>query len=153
MITFEAVTEATMEEILEILNSNPVYNELENGNPMRSEKEVRNEFLNTETESLLVKVEDRNIGVIDFLPNNPKDKTPWIGLLMIHGVYQGKGYGRKVYEALEEKLIEENYHNVRLGVLQENEAAKAFWITQGYEYYRTIQWEGKKVDCFEKELQ
>lgn len=45
-VIFEPITENSIELALEIINSNPTYNILENGNPLRSMTEVRSEFLN-----------------------------------------------------------------------------------------------------------
>ena len=85
---FKLITEDLLEIVLEILNSNPHYNILANGNPSRTIEEVRKEFINQISESYLIKLDDKYIGIIDFLANNPNDNHPWIGLLMIHGDYQ-----------------------------------------------------------------
>ncbi|WP_147535748.1 GNAT family N-acetyltransferase [Bacillus marasmi] len=149
---FEPVTELLIELALEIVNSNRRYNILENGHPIRSIEEVRKEFLNPNTESFLILYKNEYIGLIDFLANNPNDNHPWLGLLMIHKDYHSLGYGKMAYAAFEEKLKQENYDNVRIGVLQKNLKAQAFWKSLGFEYYGESTWEGKVVNCFEKNL-
>jgi hypothetical protein len=51
---FEPITEKSLETALEIVNSNPTYNILENENPLRSIKEVSSEFLTQITDSFLI---------------------------------------------------------------------------------------------------
>lgn len=101
MITFEAINEETLEIVKSIVNSNENYNILENGNPLRTDEEIKTEFLNPKTESYLIIVENKNVGVLDFLANNPKDKQPWLGLLMIHGDFHSMGYGKRGYLSFE----------------------------------------------------
>lgn len=149
---FEPITEKSLELALEIVNSNTTYNLLENGNPLRSIKEVSNEFLNPITDSFLIIHENKYIGIIDFLKNNPKDNYPWLGLLMIHDDYHSMGYGKKAYVSFEEKLKKQNFTNVRIGILQKNLNAIEFWKSLGFKLYGESTWEGKSVDCFEKHL-
>lgn len=152
MLIFEKITQDTLPNALEIVNSNPDYNILENGNPLRTIEEIQGEFLNSETDSFLIKNNDDYIGLIDFLHKNPKDGFPWIGLLMIHGEFHSQGYGTKVYYAFESKLKDLNMNNVRLGVLQNNVNAIEFWTRQGFTFYETKNWRDKKIDCFEKQI-
>jgi GNAT superfamily N-acetyltransferase len=149
---FEPVTKETLESVLEVVNSNPTYNTMENDVPIRSLKEVSEEFLNETTESYLIKIEDKAVGVIDFLKNNPKDECPWIGLLMIHGDYHSLGFGKKAYVAFEEELKRREFTKVRLGVIQENQKAIIFWQTQGFESCGFRNWGSKVVECFQKQI-
>jgi hypothetical protein len=61
---FQLITEDLLESTLEILNSNFQYNILENGNPLRTKEEARNEFLNQNTESYLITLK---IGILELL--------------------------------------------------------------------------------------
>ncbi|SNR91696.1 Acetyltransferase (GNAT) domain-containing protein [Anaerovirgula multivorans] len=152
MINFQLITEDLLEFVLEILNSNSYYNILENGNPLRSIEEARSEFLNQATDSYLIILGNKYVGIIDFLKNNPKDNCPWIGLLMIHGDYHSMGYGKKVYVSFEEKLKQQNFDNIRIGILQKNVGAKKYWASLGFKFYKNGQCQGKLVECFEKRL-
>lgn len=149
---FQLITEDLLEITLEILNSNTHYNILENGNPLRTIEEARNEFLNQNTESYLIILDNKYIGIIDFLKNNPNDNCPWIGLLMIHGEYHSKGYGKLAYNLFEEKIKQQNIYNVRIGILQENTGAKKYWTSLGFKFYDNKQWQEKAIECFEKQL-
>lgn len=151
-IMFQLITEELLDIALEILNSNTHYNILENGNPSRTIEEARNEFLNQNTESYLIFIENKYIGIIDFLKNNPNDNCPWIGLLMIHGEHHSKGYGKMAYNLFEEKLKQQNYNKVRIGILPENIGAKRFWTSLGFKFYAYKQWQEKTIECFEKQL-
>lgn len=152
MIMFQPITEELLEPVLEILNSNFHYNILVNGSPTRSIEEARSEFLNQTTESYLIILKNKYIGIIDFLKNNPNDNYSWIGLLMIHGDYHSMGYGKKAYLSFEERLKQRNYGNVRIGVLQENTGAKRYWTSLGFTFFENTQWEEMQVECFEKRL-
>ncbi len=150
MITFERITENLLKTALEIINSNQHYNTMENGQPFRPIKDVRKDLLNPVTESFLIMMNEKPAGVLDFMRNNPEDDTPWLGLLMIHGDYQGLGWGRQAYLAFENRLKRQHFHRIRLGVLQKNERAKRFWESLGFSRYGETEWEGKAVDCYEK---
>jgi len=152
MFEFKPITEDLLAFVMEIVNSNSYYNMLENGNAYRTIEEVRSEFLNEVTDSYLIVLENKYIGIIDFLKNNPKDNCPWIGLLMIHGDNHFKGYGKKVYASFEERLKKQNFSKLRIGILSNNIRAKEYWISLGFKFYENSKWEGKLVGCFEKSL-
>lgn len=149
---FQSITEDLLDIVLEIINSNTHYNILENGVPSRTIEEVKNEFLNQNIESYLIFLENKYIGIIDFLKNNPNDNCPWIGLLMIHREYHCKGYGKMAYNLFEEKLKQQSFSKVRIGILQENKIAKEFWTSLGFKFYAYKQWKDKTIECFEKQL-
>ena len=87
MMKFQPITEETLDIVLEILNSNPQYNTIYDGNPTRTIDYVRAVFMNDITVSYLILLNNTYIGLIDFLDCNPKDNYPWLGLLMIHSNY------------------------------------------------------------------
>ncbi|WP_165867391.1 GNAT family N-acetyltransferase [Paenibacillus pinisoli] len=149
---FERVTANTLDAVLDIVNSNPVYNTMENDHPARTLGEVESEFLNGESESYFITDGSKRIGVIDFLRNNPNDGCPWLGLLMIHGDYHAAGYGRKAYASFEEQFVMHQYPKLRIGVLRSNVKALAFWTSLGFRPFKTSTWRGKDVDCLEKEM-
>jgi len=120
--------------------------------PEEAREEARGIFLNQSTDSYLIFLENKYVGIIDFLKNNSKDSCPWIGLLMIHGDYHSIGYGKKAYVAFEEKLKRQNFNNIRIGILQENLIAKKYWTSLGFKFYKNSEWEGKLIECFEKQL-
>lgn len=153
MIQFEPVTKDKLEIALDIVNSNSEYNRLENGNHVRTMKEVSVELLNPSTTSLLIKFGNQYIGILDYLDKNPKDQLPWLGLLMIHSRYHSRGYGKRAYLSFEDRLKEQKVSRVRLGVLKQNKKAREFWNSLGFQYYDTRQLDGNQVDCFEKVIE
>lgn len=151
MIKFQPVTEGNLNIVLEILNSNSHYNMLYDGNPTRTMDYARSEFLNGITESYFIILKNTYIGLIDFLDCNPKDNYPWLGLLMIHGDYHFKGYGKMAYLGFEDKL-KERFDTIRLGILEKNTEAREFWTTLGFNMYANTELDGNLVECYEKSL-
>lgn len=152
MITLEPIKAETLYIAKEIINSNKAYNLMENGNDTRSDEEIKKQFLQKDSESYFLKADDTYIGIVDFMLNNLKDDTPWIGLFIIHHDYQGYGYGSIAYDNLEQHLHNRGLVKLRLAILQENEGAKRFWESFGYRYFRTGEANGQTVDCYEKDI-
>ncbi len=154
MMYFEEITKETLYIAQEIVNSNPEYNVCENGSGNRTPSEIEGEFLNPKTTSVFVKLDDTYIGVFDYLMENPKDKCPWLGLLMIHRDYQGYGFGSQAYTLYENEMQSRGVERVRIGVISENTKAHRFWLKLGFLYIKTSNWEnGKEIICYEKILQ
>ncbi|PLS02758.1 GNAT family N-acetyltransferase [Neobacillus cucumis] len=152
-ISFEELTKETLYIALEIINSNPQYNVMENGNKTRSLAELNKELLNPHTISAFIKLDDTYIGVIDYMLENPKDSLPWLGLLIIHSDYQGFGFGSQAYELYESEIKNRGLDKVRIGVLQENTKAQHFWESLGFVYYITSNAENESgILCYEKQI-
>ncbi|WP_347564322.1 GNAT family N-acetyltransferase [Bacillus sp. MM2020_4] len=152
-IHFEEITVETLYIAVEIINSNPEYNQLENGKERRNLREVEDDLLNGRTKSLFIKLDDTYIGIIDYLLLNEKDQCPWLGLLMIHADYQGFGFGRQAYLIFEKEMVEKGLRVLRIGVLKENHTAQRFWHSVGFEYFKTARTNhAKEVDCYEKKV-
>lgn len=152
IMMFEEITKDMIPRVYHIVNSNPQYNQLENGHPIRTMDEVSDEFLNPDTKSYLVQLDEKNVGVIDYLMENPNDHYPWIGLFMIHRQFQSKGYGTTIYQAFEERLKNEGNDVVRLGVLETNDDGVTFWESLGFIFYEARPWRDKTVLCYEKQF-
>ena len=151
MMKFQPITEETLDIVLEIINSNPRYNTLYDGNPTRTMDYVRAVFMNDITVSYLILLNNTYIGLIDFLDCNPKDNYPWLGLLMIHGDYHYKGYGKMAYSAFENKS-KQDFDTIRLGVIQKNTVAIEFWTSLGFNKYASTDLNGNLIECYEKSL-
>jgi hypothetical protein len=82
-MNFEEITKETLYIALEIMNSNPQFNEMENRKKTRSLTDMEKEFLSPNSTSAFIKLDDTYIGVIDYMLVNPKDSFPWLGLLII----------------------------------------------------------------------
>jgi len=155
MVTFEKITEEYIDVIVEITNSNQNYNLMENGSPTRTKEELFKEYFQStnQSETYFIKLDDTYIGLIDFLILNPRDGFPWLGLLMIHGDYQGYGFGTNAFVLFEEQIkSRENIHALRLGVLINNHQAKEFWKSHGFSYVENkTNTDGIEVEVYEKD--
>ncbi|CAN7764393.1 GNAT family N-acetyltransferase [Paenibacillus sp. LjRoot153] len=139
--------------ILEIVNSNPSYNQMENGLEHRTSEELIEELHSPSQCCRLINDVEETVGFILFLEKNPNDGFPWIGLLMIHENYKRKGYGKAAFRLLEKYLHEQRCSTVRIGILKANQPAKIFWESLGFTYYDTKISNLKiEVDCYEKYL-
>jgi RimJ/RimL family protein N-acetyltransferase len=150
---FEEVTKATLFIALEMINSNPEYNIFENGKEARTLADMEEEFLNPNTNSAFIKLDDTYIGIIDYLLENPKDHYPWLGLLLLHSDYQGYGFGAQAFAAYEHEMLKRGKKCVRIGVLKENKKAQRFWESLGFIYYSTSTTQnGTGIFCYEKQI-
>ncbi|MDR7075538.1 GNAT superfamily N-acetyltransferase [Neobacillus niacini] len=150
-VQFEEITKETLYIALEIINSNPSYNVLENGKHKRELADVEKELLNPVSTSVFIKLDDTYIGMIDYLMENPKDQCPWLGLLIIHGDYQGFGFGTQAYALYESDMRKRGLKRIRLGVIKENGKAKQFWESLGFLSIKTALWKnGKEIFVYEK---
>ncbi|MFJ5026611.1 GNAT family N-acetyltransferase [Streptomyces sp. NPDC088560] len=77
---------------------------------------------------------ERLVGIAVTLARHPDpaDPDPWIGLLMVHADAQGRGHGRALATAVEERFRAQGRTAVRLAVLAANPRALAFWTALGY---------------------
>jgi RimJ/RimL family protein N-acetyltransferase len=152
-ISFETITDETLYIALEMVNSNPDYNLLENGEATRSLGDMKREFLNNQTNSAFIKLDDTYIGVIDYVSQNPKDHRLWLGLIMIHRDYQGYGFGCQAYYLLEKELLNKKADVLRVGILKGNERAQKFWESKGFVHYETVINKNlQEVTCYEKKI-
>lgn len=72
------------------------------------------------------------IAIMDFIDKYPDDKTAFIGFFMVNKYYQGKGIGTKIITDLTNYLKSLNYQNIRLGYVETNNEAKAFWLSNKF---------------------
>jgi RimJ/RimL family protein N-acetyltransferase len=75
------------------------------------------------------------IGILEFWGEVPSDKKPWIGLFMIHKLYQHTGLGREVIQQFFRFALSQGYHELRIGVDMENQSGKRFWELLGFLEY------------------
>ncbi|OIK10964.1 GNAT family N-acetyltransferase [Bacillus sp. MUM 116] len=150
---FEEITRETLYIALEIINSNPDYNRLENGNVSRTIDDMEIEFLNPQSTSVFIKLDDTYIGILDYLMENPKDHFPWLGLLIIHNDYQGYGFGLQAFQLYENEMIKRGVQIVRIGVIKDNIRAHSFWKALGFTFLKIKHWKNNiEIFCYEKNL-
>lgn len=75
------------------------------------------------------------VGTVSMLVPHPREPCPWIGLLLIDGSRHGEGLGTAAADAVELLLAGEGWAQVRIGVLDTNPSALAFWTRRGYVKY------------------
>lgn len=153
MMSFEEVKKESLYIALEMINSNSEYNIYENGKEARTFADMEKEFLNPNSTSAFIKLDDTYIGIIDYLIENPRDHYPWLGLLLLHGDYQGYGFGAQAFAVYENEMLKRGKKTVRIGVLKENTKAQRFWESLGFIYYNTATTQnGSGIFCYEKQI-
>lgn len=98
--------------------------------PPNTTKEQKHFFLILENESPLA--------LLDYVCDHPKPGCVYIGLLMLDGEQQSKGFAPIILKQLGKKLSPQ-YTNIRLGVLENNPRALAFWKREGFVESKKIQ--------------
>ncbi len=155
--TFIPSTAQHMTEELAILNSNPYYNRLNKGKEHITASELQTEQAEVRklgAERRLICWDDIPIGIVEWLPLNPEDGYPWLGLYMLHSRLHRTGYGAAALRELERLLLATGMTELRLAVLLENEPAHAFWKKQQFNYVSpSVTEDGQAVVIYEKQLE
>jgi len=81
---------------------------------------------------LLIEEASIPVGVIDLVIGYPNSKVAFIGLLVLDEKYQGRGLGKRSYEALEDYIRQFSIDSIQLGVNDTNEIGMLFWPKMGY---------------------
>jgi|GEM_PF-1697088 len=160
LLTLKIVSEPTSLRNAEIqkniMNSHPAYNLLVLKRESVTEEEIVEENKhNLEMGEQLFHIQKHGeiIGILTYLPRNPHDLEPWIGLFVIHKGHEGNGLGSEVLRLFEEMLREQNVRRVRLGVQVGNDKGASFWSKNGFAVIRSsIDEYGNQVDIYEKQL-
>jgi RimJ/RimL family protein N-acetyltransferase len=155
LLEFQPVTSERLEVLKEIVNSNKEYNLLSEGHAVLSDAEILEIYESSKrlgAVTCFVNCDGCPVGVIDYLIENPSDKMPWLGFLMIHSQHQRKGYAIEALKKYECLMRNEGLKKVRLGVIKGNHRALNFWINRGFVFYREKLGDKFIVMCFEKEL-
>ncbi|WP_242832383.1 GNAT family N-acetyltransferase [Desulfosporosinus orientis] len=154
-VEFRTVPSNCLEALKQIVNSNKEYNILSEGHAELTDAEILEMYESSKRVGAVMSYIMHNgspIGVIDYLSENPSDKMPWLGLLMIHTKNQGKGYAIAALERYEFLMKTKGLKKVRLGVIKGNERALRFWNNRGFTFYQEKQGDKWTIMCFEKEL-
>jgi GNAT superfamily N-acetyltransferase len=147
MLHFEKLIEETLYIASEMVNSNKEYNMIENGCAERTEEEICEEFASGMGEHYFIKADDTYIGLFSYVEGE-------IHLFMIHGNYQGYGYGTMAYVELMNWLEQQGKTTIRVVVLKNNEKGRHFWEGFGFTFLeeKTIP-KGHVVDVYEKGIE
>lgn len=79
------------------------------------------------------------IGVIEGFMDYPEKKTWYIGLMMVAPEFRKRGTGKKFYKGFERWTKIHDVKNIKLGVLEENKTAFAFWGKMGFQTIKKIE--------------
>lgn len=151
-LTFEKITVDQLEIAQEMFRSNSDYCMLEYDGRIPSLEELTKEFCG-DTASFFIKADETYIGIIDYLERNTSDGYPWLGFLMIHGDYQGYGYGSNAYFCFEEHMKQLGESTLCLGVIKENTRGKSFWESLGFSFYdEKMSNKNVVVYCYKKDI-
>ena len=75
---------------------------------------------------------DKLDAIMDYIDGYPEKNTLFIGLFMIHGINQGKGYGKRIMLDFMRRAKLDGYEFVRLGCVDHNKEGFAFWSSLGF---------------------
>ncbi|WP_169306614.1 GNAT family N-acetyltransferase [Cohnella pontilimi] len=143
---------------LEIVNSDPFFNQVSKGKEKLELHEVE-EDLRSDAEIgaeryLIQETDGRYVGTLGFLMRNPADGCTWLGLLQIRKSEQGKGYASRALEWVYEIMRERKVKSFRIGVIADNTPAHAFWKKQGFQPLQGgSSFEGRPVVIYEKVME
>lgn len=155
MIEFQPVTHEKIGLLKEIVNSNYEFNILSKGHSELTDEEILEMYESSKGQGAVMEfVVDggRPVGVIDYLMENPSDRMPWLGLLMIHSDCHGQGYAVEALKKYESLMRDQGKETVRLGVIKGNDHALNFWTNRGFTFYEEKLGDKWTVLCFEKVL-
>lgn len=82
------------------------------------------------------------IGLLDF----KIDEETYLSLLMVHADYKNKGFGKLIYQALEEYARSAKSKYMRIDVVTDyDDAVLDFWIRNGFDKVKDVElnWTGK----------
>lgn len=102
---------------------------------------------------LLLKENQDYIGILEYLPVNPSDQCTWLGVLLISGELQSKGYGSQAVLLFEEDMRNQGISKYRIGVITKNTRAHLFWMRQGFKRINSkTNSNSKEILIYEKNL-
>ncbi|PFA68752.1 hypothetical protein CN378_05970 [Bacillus sp. AFS015802] len=155
VITFESNEINKWKIELEIMNSNPSYNQMSKNKSTINYDDILSEYEEAKklnTTRLLINRGNNYIGLVDYCINNTSDNTPWISLFVINKQFQGGGNSLEVFQQLEDLIRKEGKKKLRLAVHKENEKGILFWSRLGFNRFKEVIYEGKPHYCLEKNL-
>ncbi|CAM3658262.1 GNAT family N-acetyltransferase [Mesobacillus zeae] len=144
-----------IEQEMEIMNSHPEYNVLADGKKVLDEEDLLKEHEEKpelKKERYLLRSDNHYVGIIEFIMDNPTDRKPWLGLLIIHNNWTKKSYAAKALAKYEEIMKSRNINEVRLGCFTANITGMNFWGKQGFRKVKEITFHEKPLWIMEKAL-
>ncbi|HFU4011830.1 TPA: GNAT family N-acetyltransferase [Streptococcus suis] len=132
------LTEADLEQVLALYQTNPLY--FEYFPPLPSLESLANDLVDcppgkelSDKYFLGFWEKERLVAILDLIDGYPTAEIAYIGLFMVDQAYQGRGVGSSLVEEIIAGLPV-RLKKVRLGYVSRNLQAKAFWIKCGFSY-------------------
>ncbi|MET3292722.1 GNAT family N-acetyltransferase [Brevibacillus fluminis] len=158
-LRYSPLHESDFPALLKIYNSNPDFMEMSEGSRTVTIETVEKDDLETRSLpfshciGIWEQAGDRLVGLMHFTLQNPSDKNPWLGLLMIHREKQQHGFAREALSVLHDWLRENEHTTLHLAVLEQNQRVVPFYQSCGYESYEWRETPALgKVLCMAKRL-
>jgi len=150
-----AHTKENVKLVQQVLEGAPEYSKIISGNlPSKDEgediftelppkMEFKNKFV------IGVYLENKMIGVIDYVVGYPDEKTIYLGLLLLKEEYQNQKRGTEVYQELENIFkMNSTIEKIRLSVVETNTKGISFWTKMGFHLTGEIKpYENKNMKC------
>jgi ribosomal protein S18 acetylase RimI-like enzyme len=76
--------------------------------------------------------------IVAILRNFPHDGVWYLGLMIVDAAHRGRGVGRSIYSKVEEWAAARGATEIRLAVLEANEAGLRFWHSLGFSEVRRV---------------
>lgn len=137
---------------LAIMNSNPEYNLVTRNRKSITLADIETTYAKAQSykvRRMLIKNDQKYIGIVDFTMKNPLDNTPWIESFVIHKKFQGSNISKQAYDYFE-SMLRRQTNKCRLAVYKRNKSAVCFWGKMGYTPYEMKVLEGKVSLLMEK---
>jgi GNAT superfamily N-acetyltransferase len=156
MFIFEKSSPEWIDVEESIANSDPYFNMVSKGKEIFTREEILEEMKTSAkvgAERFILKEGTTPVAAIEYLMENPKDHCTWLGLLQVKKEFQGKGYGSRILQQIEDLFRSKQVEKYRIGVIAENEPGLRFWQKQGFQKVRSvINDDQKEINVFEKAI-
>lgn len=130
------LTEADLEQVLALYQTNPLY--FEHFPPLPSLESLANDLVNCPpgkslSDKYFLGFWDKNnlVAILDLIDGYPMEDTAYIGLFMVDANLSGQGLGSRIMAELLPQLAT-HFKKVRLGYVESNPQSSYFWSKVGF---------------------
>ncbi|HFI0634442.1 TPA: GNAT family N-acetyltransferase [Streptococcus suis] len=130
------LTEADLEQVLTLYQTNPLY--FEHFPPLPSLESLANDLVDCPPEKDLSDKyflgfwdKERLVAILDLIDGYPTEDTCYIGLFMVDAYFSGQGLGTSIIAELLPQLAT-RFKKVRLGYVESNPQSSHFWSKVGF---------------------
>ncbi|HEL9629212.1 TPA: GNAT family N-acetyltransferase [Streptococcus suis] len=130
------LTEADLEQVLALYQTNPLY--FEHFPPLPSLESLANDLVNCPpgkslSDKYFLGFWDKNnlVAILDLIDGYPTEDTAYIGLFMVDANRSGQGLGSRIMAELLPQLATW-FKKVRLGYVESNPQSSYFWSKVGF---------------------